>query len=118
MGKKRKATERANSGDRLVYQEFGSNAAAFERAKPDLPPSEQDLRIQASRKGRGGKTVTVITGFQTKPATLKDLLKKLKAHCGTGGTVKDDSLEIQGDHREKLLQMLQKLGYQAKISGG
>jgi translation initiation factor 1 len=105
-------------GDRMVYREFGSNPAAFERAVADLPPQQQDLRLQASRKGRGGKTVTVITGFQAKPETLKDLLKKLKATCGTGGTVKDNTLEIQGDHREKLLPILIQLGYKAKISGG
>lgn len=105
--------------DRTVYREFGSTDAAFDRPRnPDLPPQQQDLRIQTSRKGRGGKTVTVITGFQSNPETLKTLLKTLKAQCGTGGTVKDQTLEIQGDHRETLLPSLLKLGYRAKISGG
>jgi translation initiation factor 1 len=85
---------------------------------PDLPPNQQNLRIQASRKGRKGKTVTVISGFQSNPETLTALAKKLKAQCGTGGTVKDGDIEIQGDHAQKLLQLLVDLGYKAKISGG
>jgi translation initiation factor 1 len=76
------------------------------------------LRVQASRKGRKGKTVTVISGFQAKPETLTKLLKQLKNQCGTGGTVKDDTLEIQGDHAQKLVELLTQLGYKAKISGG
>lgn len=106
--------------DRTVYSEFGAaaNSDAFERAVPDLPPNQQNLRVQVSRKGRGGKTVTVISGFQAKPETIADLLKKLKAQCGTGGTAKEDTLEIQGDHAQKLVQILGQLGYKAKISGG
>lgn len=107
--------------DRAVYREFGSDAAAFERptpSVPDLPPQQQNIRIQASRKGRGGKTVTVIQGFQQSPDSLAQLLKKLKNQCGTGGTLKDETLEIQGDHTQKLLTLLVELGYKAKISGG
>jgi translation initiation factor 1 len=106
-------------GDRLVYSEFGNpSAQALERAVPDLPPNQQNIRIQASRKGRKGKTVTVISGFQASPDTLTGLLKQLKAQCGAGGTVKDAEIEIQGDHTQKLLEILTKLGYKAKISGG
>lgn len=108
--------------DRIVYSEFGSassqNNPALQRAVPDLPPNQQDLRVQASRKGRGGKTVTIITGIQHSPDNLKDLAKKLKAQCGTGGTVKDDTIEIQGDHAQKLVEVLTSLGYGAKVSGG
>ncbi len=120
MGSKRKSAKTNAQGDRIVYAEFGpaSTDAATQRATPDLPPNKQDLRIQASRKGRKGKTVTVISGFQSSAATLTDLVKKLKAQCGAGGTVKDNTIEIQGDHAQKLLQVLQKLGYKAKISGG
>ena len=108
-----------DGGDRTVYSEFGSSqSAAFQRAVPDLPPNQQDVRIQASRKGRKGKTVTVISGFQASPETLTNLAKKLKAQCGTGGTVKDGDIEIQGDHAQKLLQLLIEQGYKAKISGG
>lgn len=104
---------------RLVYQEFGNdNLAAVERATPDLPPAQQNIRIQASRKGRKGKTVTVISGFQSNPETLAALVKQLKSQCGTGGTLKDNEIEIQGDHTQKLVQILTQLGYKAKISGG
>lgn len=104
----------------MVYSEFGSqsNSAAFERAVQELPPNQQNLRVQASRKGRKGKTVTVISGFQSTPETLTQLLKQLKTQCGSGGTVKDNTLEIQGDHAQKLVQLLTQLGYKAKISGG
>ncbi len=105
--------------DRTVYSEFGQgNADAFTRGTPELAPQQQNLRIQATRKGKGGKTVTVITGFQTSEAILADLLKKLKSQCGTGGTLKAAELEIQGDHKQKLLDILTHLGYKAKISGG
>lgn len=109
----------------IVYQEFGhstdenpSEADALTRGITELPPGQQNLRIEASRKHRHGKTVTVITGFQAKPETLATLVKQLKTLCGAGGTVKENTIEIQGDHRQKLLEHLIKLGYKAKISGG
>jgi len=105
--------------NQVVYREFGNdNSPALERAVPELPPSQQNLRVQASRAGRKGKTVTVISGFQSKPETLAALLKQLKTQCGTGGTVKDNEIEIQGEHKQKLLQILTQLGYKVKISGG
>jgi translation initiation factor 1 len=107
--------------DRVVYSEFGtagSAAAAMERAVPDLPPSQQDLRVAVSRKGRKGKSVTVISGFAHKAETLEALAKKLKAQCGSGGTVKDNTIEIQGEHASKLVTLLLNMGYKAKISGG
>ncbi|MBD2606626.1 translation initiation factor [Scytonema hofmannii FACHB-248] len=113
------ASGKANSDKRIVYQEFGNdNSAAFERPTQELPPQQQNVRVQATRSGRKGKTVTVITGFQAKPETLADLVKQLKSQCGTGGTVKDNEIEIQGDHKQKILEILIKLGYKAKISGG
>lgn len=117
---KRKSSEPQTAGNRYVYQEFGSGTKpdALERAVPELPPNQHNLRVQASRKGRKGKTVTVISGFQTKPETLDSLLKQMKTQCGTGGTVKDNEIEIQGDHTQKLVQILTTLGYKAKISGG
>jgi translation initiation factor 1 len=119
MSKSKKSSTNAK-GDRLVYSEFGNSSysAATERGVPDLPPNQQDLRIQASRKGRKGKTVTIISGFQSKPDTLTTLAKQLKAKCGSGGTVKDGTIEIQGDHAQTLLTALKTLGYRAKVSGG
>ena len=108
-----------SSSDRTVYREFGeSNEAAFEKAVPNLPPNQQNIRIQLSKKGRGGKTVTVVSGFQHDELALTALAKKLKAACGTGGSVQEDTIEIQGDHKVKLLELAIKLGYKAKISGG
>lgn len=108
----------ANS-EKRVYQEFGNdNSPALERGTPDLPPQQQNLRVQATRSGRKGKTVTIINGFQSSSETLTTLLKQLKAQCGTGGTLKENEIEIQGDHKQKIWEILIKLGYKAKISGG
>lgn len=104
---------------RIVYQEFGPvDNSADSDSVAEKPPKQQNIRIQATRAGRKGKTVTVVSGFESSPETLADLLKKLKTHCGCGGTLKDNILEIQGEHKEKILQLLTQLGYKAKISGG
>lgn len=118
--KRKSDANRSAASDRVVYSEFGNpdNSPALERGIPDLPPNQQNLKVQASRKGRKGKTVTVISGFQAKPETLATLLKQLKTQCGAGGTVKDNELEIQGDHAQKLAQALSQMGYKVKICGG
>ncbi len=105
---------------RIIYSEFGNSEdhPALQRPINELPPSQQNIRIQTSSKGRKGKTVTIISGFQSSPETLQTLLKQLKTQCGSGGTVKDDTLELQGDHKQKLLQIMKDLGYKAKLSGG
>lgn len=104
--------------DRVVYSEFGTASDATARPVPDLPPDQQDLRVQVSRKGRKGKTVTVISGFTHNPQTLAALAKSLKASCGSGGTVANNTIEIQGEHAPKLVTLLTQKGYKAKISGG
>jgi len=81
-------------------------------------PAKQGVRIQRESKGRGGKSVSVITGLTLPAPELKTLGKKLKAQLGTGGAIKDGNIEIQGDHREKLLTLLEQAGFKAKISGG
>lgn len=111
------AGEGSRATDRHVYREFGP-ADPMARGVPDRPPNQQTVRVQVSRKGRGGKTVTVITGFQHTPDSLAALAKQLKAQCGTGGTAKEDTIEIQGDHAQKLVELLVAKGYQAKRSGG
>ncbi|WP_072621898.1 translation initiation factor [Spirulina major] len=100
--------------NRVVYSEFGSPSteAAIAPATPDLPPQQQKLKIQVTRKGRKGKTVTIISGFQTSDATLKALLKTLKTSCGAGGAVKDMTLELQGDRAAQVPSILRPLGYQ------
>jgi translation initiation factor 1 len=76
-----------------------------------LVPSQQKLRVKMETKHRGGKTVTVIQSFIGQSVDLEDLGKKLKNYCGTGGSVKDGEVIIQGDQRDKILQWLQKNGY-------
>ncbi|MGK7899805.1 MAG: translation initiation factor [Hormoscilla sp.] len=119
MARNKTANSQSEKSDRIVYREFGptDNSEAIARGKRQLPPNQQNLRVQASRKGRKGKTVTTISGFQQEPESLTELLKKLKTQCGAGGALKENTIEIQGDHTEKLLEILTNMGYKAKISG-
>lgn len=78
-----------------------------------LPPTQQRLRLLLDTKQRAGKAVTLVIGFIGKTEDLEDLGKKLRNYCGTGGSVKDGEILIQGDQREKALQFLQKQGYKA-----
>ncbi|MGM0933074.1 MAG: translation initiation factor [Bacteroidota bacterium] len=83
-----------------------------------LSPGEQRLEAHFSKKGRGGKTVTIIKGFEGPEVDLITLGKKLKKSCGVGGSVKDGDIIIQGDDREKIMKLLQKDGYKVKKVGG
>ena len=83
-----------------------------------LTPQQQTAYLHRESKGRGGKAVTLVKNLTLTPADMKALAKKLKAACGSGGTVKDDIIEIQGEHREKIAVALEKLGYKVKIAGG
>lgn len=108
-----------NNEDGLIYST--NRDLSFERGHEediDTPaPSEQTLRIHLDRLG-GGKFVSRITGFTGKEADLEKLGKELKQKCGVGGSVKNGDILIQGDHRDKILQILEKAGYHAKKSGG
>ena len=109
-----------SKGSRLVYTTDPDPEPAEEaRPAPAYPSArEQTARIARDRKRRAGKTVTVISGLRHDPATLEALLKKLKAQCGAGGTLKDGELEIQGDHRERVAAALAAMGYKIKHVGG
>lgn len=76
-----------------------------------LAPGKQKLQVRVDRKHRGGKTVTLVEGFTGRAVDLEELGKKLKNHCGTGGSAKDGVIIIQGDHREKIMAWLKKNGY-------
>ncbi len=83
-----------------------------------LKPDEQYLEAHFSNKGRGGKIVTIVKGFEGSESDLKGLGKLLKTKCGVGGSVKDGEIIIQGNHRDKVMQILKKEGYQVKRIGG
>ena len=107
---------------RLVYSTEMEILRREERAEKDLPADlrtrKQKVIVRLDRKGRGGKSVTVIEGLQISQQDKKALLKKLKAGIGTGGTVKEGALEIQGDHCVTIMAALEKLGHRPKRSGG
>ena len=87
------------------------------RNKP-APKTDGVVRVSRETKGRGGKSVTLVKGLALDALTLAALGKQLKAACGSGGTVKDGVIEVQGDHADALVAVLQKQGHNAKRAGG
>ena len=85
---------------------------------PEIKPKKQQLEAHFSNKGRGGKTVTIIKGFDGSPHELKALEKELKSICAVGGSVKGNDILIQGNFRDKIMAHLQKKGHQVKRVGG
>ena len=83
-----------------------------------LPANQQTVYLHRDSKGRGGKSVTLVKKLVLSADDLKELATKLKQLCGSGGTVKDGMIEIQGEHREKIAEALKKMGYKVKIAGG
>ena len=81
-------------------------------------PQQQTIYLHRESSGRGGKAVTLVKKLMLSEEDMKILAKKLKNECGTGGTIKDGIIEIQGEHREKIAVVLQRLGYKVKIAGG
>lgn len=105
--------------DGVVYStntEFEYNLQQNEESET-LPPTQQNLRVTLDKSGRAGKQVTLITGFVGTSADLETLTKMVKAKCGTGGSVKNGEIIIQGDRRDKVIELLTKEGYKAKKIG-
>ena len=115
--------------DRLVYSSDSGRintcptcGQSYKQCRCDQPSTSKKsngiVRIMRDRKHRGGKTVTVITGVPASNEVITTLAQQLKKLCGSGGTVKDGVIEIQGDHCEKVLAKLSELGYKVKRAGG
>jgi translation initiation factor 1 len=103
------------------WQEFTSAASLQRPAEPAAaatPKAQQRVRVQRTKAGKGGKLVTAISGLEAPEAELKALLKTLKASAGTGGTLKDELIELQGDQVAIALEALTKAGYRPKQAGG
>ena len=105
--------------DGVVYSTNEDYAYQYDETSEQetLPPSEQQLRVQLDKKARGGKQVTLVTGFVGTSDDLKELSKLLKSKCGVGGSAKDGDVLIQGDFRKKVTEVLVKHGYQARTIG-
>jgi len=101
----------SEQGD-LRKQEQGSQKVK------SIPPQQQIIYLHRDSKGRGGGIMTLVKNLVLSDEDMKDLAKKLKQLCGSGGTVKEGVIEIQGEHREKIAEALKKMGYKVKIAGG
>jgi translation initiation factor 1 len=106
--------------DGIVYSTNPDYEYNFEQDSMEdtLPPQQQNLKVMLDKKSRGGKQVTLVTGFVGTDGDLNDLGQMLKSKCGVGGSSKNGEIIIQGDQREKVLQALTTQGYKAKKAGG
>ena len=117
MSNKKKTTSAKTPGRDAVGVVYSTNPDYQYQYEDDgeeaetLPPSQQRLHVRMERSGRGGKTVTVISGFQGPSADMEALARTLTTFCGCGGSAKDGEIIIQGDFREKLKAKLISLGY-------
>lgn len=108
----KKKTKPGTGNDGIVYSTDPSFSLPNEESSAGtIPSAQQQLRIKLDTKQRAGKSVTLVQGFIGKDEDLQQLGKNLKNFCGTGGSVKDGEIIIQGDHRTKVLQWLVKSGY-------
>ena len=106
---------------RTVWSSDSGDQRKKEQHKPivkSLPPEQQTAYLHRDSKGRGGKGVTLIKNLVLAEEDMSVLAKQIKQACGTGGTVKDGVIEIQGENRERIADVLIKLGYKVKMAGG
>lgn len=103
-------TQNEDSGFKVLTD----NEGEVEEETPNLPSNAQKLSVRKEKKGRGGKTVTVVEGYQGNPQTLEALCKKVKQQCGVGGSIDKKTFIIQGDKADQVLKILIKEGYNAK----
>jgi translation initiation factor 1 len=104
---------------RLVYStETGRIQPQDEARVPVVPAVDGIVRIRRETKGRKGKGVTTVYGIPVNPSELKVIAKSLKKLCGSGGSLKHGVIEIQGDHRDRVMAELEKQGYSVKLAGG
>lgn len=110
-----------SKNSRLVYSTDPDPDPEPRQKQSSTQPSKkkpEQVRVHLEKKGRRGKSVSIIKGIQSHPDGKKALLKTLKSKLGTGGAVKSGNIEIQGDHRDRIVALLQEMGYQAKKAGG
>lgn len=88
-----------------------------EEQRETLPPARQDLRVWLDRRQRAGKVVTLVKGFVGRDDDLEELARLLKTRCGVGGAAKDGEIIIQGDHRDRVVEILTRSGYRCKKAG-
>lgn len=113
------AKKQKNTNSPLVYSTNPDFQFETEETNTEtLAPNQQKLYVSIDRKQRGGKDVTLIEGFIGDEDDLKELGKKLKTKCGVGGSVKDGEILIQGNFRDKVIELLNQDGYQTKRKGG
>lgn len=102
----------------IVWSDDGSHKNKKEKVYQDIVAKDIVLNIRLETKSRAGKAVTVIYNYPENPAYFEDLCKKLKRLCGVGGSLKKESIEIQGDQRAKIEKFCKGLGFQIKFTGG
>jgi translation initiation factor 1 len=112
------ATTAVKSEDQSLVYSTDTGRITHAKIKPNITPTDGFARIRRETKGRKGKGVITITGLGLDTKALKELAKKLKKTCGSGGTVVGEIIEIQGDKREIIKEALEKSGFKVKITGG